>query len=157
VPRELDELFEKLDRPDADLQALGDEASRISNAMRRRAGHVPKRGNRRAVGARIRADAFFPVSLDEYIRGGGIFKLERIAVAHVRDEALRSTRERWLPIIERWAADEELELGLRAFLMIEVRRLRRCLGLRSATTGIEEKRAQTRERVRRHRARQSKS
>jgi hypothetical protein len=59
-----------------------------------------------------------------------------------------------LPILERWAADEELEIGLRAFLMIDVRRLRRALGIRHTDVSPEEKRAQTRERVRRYRQRQ---
>jgi hypothetical protein len=62
-PRELDELIEKLNQPDADLMALGTEASRISNAMRRwRSDPPPKRGNRRAVAHQLRSAEFFPTT-----------------------------------------------------------------------------------------------
>jgi hypothetical protein len=51
MPRELDDLCKQLAQPNADLQTLGTEASRISYAMRRRVDSTPpRRSNRRSKG-----------------------------------------------------------------------------------------------------------
>jgi hypothetical protein len=71
-----------------------------------------------------------------------MLRLEEAAGAGDRDRAIRAERELWLPRLERWLADADGPE--RAFLGIEVRRLRRCLGI---ATDPETVRAQTRERA----------
>jgi hypothetical protein len=80
--------------------------------------------------------------------------------AKAAEEAIRFERELWLPRLERWLNQlREDDLGLEEnwhgfvcdYLEKEIKRLRRCLGLRKPPLKDEERRAQVRERVRKHR------
>jgi hypothetical protein len=79
------------------------------------------------------------------ITSGGVYRLEEQA----KDEVVREIRRAWLPQLEALLAAENLDLLERAWLMAEIRRLRRSLGI---TQTPEERRARTRERVRALRA-----
>jgi hypothetical protein len=74
------------------------------------------------------------------ITSGGVYRLEEQA----KDEVVREIRRAWLPQLEALLAAENLDLLERAWLMAEIRRLRRSLGI---TQTPEERRARTRERV----------
>jgi hypothetical protein len=68
----------------------------------------------------------------------------------VEARALIELRREWLAAVEAWAADEDTEVFTTRRLADEVKRLRRQLGV---VRTVEERRAATRERVRRHRER----
>jgi hypothetical protein len=113
----------------------------------------------------------------DFMRAGGMFTIERDAVKEATRAALDLSRRTYLSILERWHADgrllpkgatfvagplqrrginepqEELAATLtRADLEREIKRLRRVLGIKRTPPTIEERRAATRERVRKHRA-----
>ena len=88
-----------------------------------------------------------PAAPLEFLAHGGMIRLELVAGAHARDVAIRAERERWLPRLERWHA-ESTDL-VRVLLGRELKRLRRVLGVPDP----ERKRALTRARVARWRAR----
>jgi hypothetical protein len=90
---------------------------------------------------------FSPAPLRDLITGGGLHRLEE----QTKDEVVREFRKAWLPCLEALLAEEDLDLMERAWLMGEIRRLRRALGI---TQSPEERRARTRERVRALRMRQ---
>ena len=63
-------------------------------------------------------------------QGGGMRKIEYAAGAKAAEEAIKFEREWWLPKLEGWLeiyGDDEF---LRGFLEHEIKRLRRCLGIR---------------------------
>jgi hypothetical protein len=84
------------------------------------------------------------------ISAAGMRTVEAKAAHAAAEKAIRDTRSRWLPKLRRWAA--RAEGPRRAFLELEIRRLER--GLKIPPTD-ERRRAQTRERVRRHRKRKA--
>jgi hypothetical protein len=87
----------------------------------------------------------------DYIKQGGIQRREHVAAAEAADQAIEHEREFWLPILEGWLAGE-IDPCARQYVEQDVKRIRRALGI---ATPDEVKRAQTRERVRLHRARKA--
>lgn len=81
------------------------------------------------------------VSATAFLRHGGMHGVEARALLELRRE--------WLGTIEAWVADEGDDWTRRR-LADEVKRLRRQLGI---VRTVEERRAATRDRVRRHRER----
>jgi hypothetical protein len=79
-----------------------------------------------------------------FLRQGGMRAVEK----KVARTAVADARELWLPTLQRWHV--KAKGTVRAMLAEEIRRLRRTLG-----PTPEERRAQTRERVRRFRRRQA--
>jgi hypothetical protein len=82
-------------------------------------------------------------------------RLEARAAFHAAKEAVQQEREFWLGRLQDWlrTVDRDYVRGadyVRLTLEVEIKRLRRSLGIKQSD---EERRAQTRERVRRHRAR----
>jgi hypothetical protein len=85
-------------------------------------------------------------------------RIEYAAAAKASEEAIRFEREYWLPVLERWREELKPEQftdtwGYKFYqcrLDEEIKRLKRCLDIRQTP---EEKRAKTRERVRKHRER----
>jgi hypothetical protein len=135
------------------LDAAGREIGREIQARitaNRAAKQPPKRGNRRSGGYWRKSDDWYPTSPQAFLRGGGMRRLEYIAGARARDNAIHAEREHWLPRLERWHADAE-GTRLHGFFGQEIRRLRRCLGVRPEPEHVRE---QIRERVRRFRERQ---
>jgi hypothetical protein len=100
-------------------------------------------------------ETLLPRDLDELIHCGGVAYIERVAATKASADATRSEREFWLPILEHClaeekAADKDEWPNFRLlYLESEIKRLRKGLGIK---TTDEERRAQTRDRVRRHRA-----
>jgi hypothetical protein len=93
-----------------------------------------------------------PMDLDQLITAGGVPALERQAAT----QAIEETRRFWLPVLETLAAGPDHNALVRMYLAGEVRRLRRALKLPPpppSETDREWQRRQTRDRVRRHRAR----
>jgi hypothetical protein len=82
--------------------------------------------------------------------------IEREVARLAADEAVREARESWLPILEQWLPTVEIndgdDLMFVCIMRSDIPRLRRALGLGPAPQQIEARRAMTRERVRRHRA-----
>jgi hypothetical protein len=95
-------------------------------------------------------------SFHEFMRTGGMLAREREAAAR----AIAEERRSWLGILEGYAAlPLDLTMTTRIILEGEIRRLRKLLRLPpppavSDADTIAKRRAQTRERVRRHRLRQ---
>src|SRR5712671_6118521 len=98
-------------------------------------------------------ETLLPRDLDELIHCGGVAYIERVAATKASADATRSEREFWLPILEHClaeekAADKDEWPNFRLlYLESEIKRLRKGLGIK---TTDEERRAQTRDRVRRH-------
>jgi hypothetical protein len=93
-----------------------------------------------------------PKSLHELILAGGVTALEHAAAT----QAIEETRRSWLPIIEAEATRPDLSLYATIYLAGEIRRLRRMLKLPPPPPSAADqqlRREQTRDRVRRHRAR----
>ena len=91
-----------------------------------------------------------PRDLDDFLSLGslGMRHIEENVGRIAAKRAIRYEQERWLPRLQVWAKHAE---GFEAVcLRREIKRLRRILGRKQSKT---ERRAQTRERVRRHRAR----
>ena len=88
------------------------------------------------------------MTVSELFEAGGVYRLEQEAAA----QAIRETREFWLGVLEDWLAKDDSDPldRDRFFVGLEIRRLRRVLGLRPSD---DERRTQNRERVRRHRER----
>jgi hypothetical protein len=102
------------------------------------------------------AERYGPLDPIDFVCNGGMGSIEAKAVA----EALADVRRRWLPRLEewlaeamagKWATDETGDLLVLANLESAVTQLRIRLGIK--VVDIEKRRRQTRERVRRHRAR----
>lgn len=89
------------------------------------------------------------MSLDEMVRCGGVSGLEREAANRI----IAQERRFWLPVLEACLdrCDGKTDLYAIAYLTGEISRLRRLLGI---SPSLEQRRAQTRDRVRRWRARQ---
>jgi hypothetical protein len=92
-----------------------------------------------------------PMNLHQLIMAGGVIAQEH----HAATRAIEETRRFWLPILEDLAAQPDLGFASEMWLSSEIRRLRRALGLPPAVTEeqSQRRREQTRDRVRRHRAR----
>jgi hypothetical protein len=76
-------------------------------------------------------------------------RIEYVVGAKAAEEAIRLEREIWLPRLEAWL---QISDGIvSGFLEKEIKRLRRCLGIRKEPLSVEERHAQVRERVRKHR------
>lgn len=96
-----------------------------------------------------------PATFEQFIASGGMERLEARAAFHAAKEAVQQEREFWLGRLQDWlrTVDRDYVRGadyVRLTLEVEIKRLRRSLGIKQSD---EERRAQTRERVRRHRAR----
>ena len=89
-------------------------------------------------------------NVGELRRSGGVEHWEDVAAA----EAVRATRERWLPVLEellaRWLKRPDGDLREAADLHSEIRRLRRGLGIGPLPDEVRE---QIRLRAKQHRAR----
>jgi hypothetical protein len=83
---------------------------------------------------------------DTFSRRGGMRALEYATAAEAAERAIERARRRWLPKLQAWHARLE-DCPTRGFLAGEIRRLQRALHV-SPTD--EERRAQTRARVRRY-------
>lgn len=137
---------------DEELRELGRQVGREIQARiaANTASKKPKRGNRRTGPAtHSKRDKFNPTGPYEFIRGG-MTKIEYIAAARAADEAVRIEREHWLPILESWLEVYAEDRPVAAIIRAEVKRLRRCLGIKPSTASVRE---QTRQRVRRYRNR----
>ena len=95
-----------------------------------------------------------PMSLDELVRAGGVNGLAGEAAR----QAIDRERRFWLPVLEAWleqyvgrGIDGAADLYALAYLTGEIRRLRRLTGI---SLSLEQRRAKTRDRVRRWRERQ---
>jgi hypothetical protein len=95
---------------------------------------------------RERPDPLTP--LEYFGKNGRMSGLEYRAAARAADIARRCVREKWLPILTRWMR-EEIDEGVKAELRQDISKLRRVLGKKPL---LSEKRRQTRERVRKFRA-----
>jgi hypothetical protein len=76
---------------------------------------------------------------------------EYAAGAKAAEEEIRFQRERWLPQLESWLQDPRVHVIHRHFLEKDIKRLRRCVGIRNPPLTLEQRRAEVRERVRKHR------
>jgi hypothetical protein len=91
----------------------------------------------------------------EDLVNGHMARLERRAAA----KAIKATRERWLPILEQWRAQNDVvdlpswdeRFWTARTLDREIRRLHRLLGIEPT---LDQRRAKTRARVRRYRVRE---
>src|SRR5262249_12767860 len=135
-------------KPNDDREALLEAGRAVGKAIQARIAanreQAPKRGNRRS-GGHYRK---WPDTPREFIAGGGMRHIEAVRGARGRDEAILYEREFWLPQLECWHA--EAQGFQRGVLGGEIKRLRRCLNIKPSADIV---RAQTRERVRRLRAR----
>ena len=86
-----------------------------------------------------------------FLTQGGMRTIEYAIGAKAADEAIEFEREAWLPRLERWIRIYDDDDPIRHFLEKEIKRLQRCLGIRKPLLTLEERRAQVRERVRKHR------
>ena len=114
--------------------------------------------HRRAMGRRFEGDrkaADTNPSFEDFFLHGRMKSIEYAAGAKAAEEAIRAEREFWLPRLERWLEACGSEPYFRVTLEEEIRRLRRCLGIRQEPLTLDERRARTRERVRKHRARRA--
>jgi len=112
-----------------------------------------RQGNRRTgLGAKSRER---PIPLDalEFVTTGGMRRLEHHAAFHAAKRAVEDTRHEWLTTLMSWR-DREDDAFIRIQVDQEIERLRRALALLIPSTD-DERRAQTRERVRRHRAKRN--
>lgn len=90
-----------------------------------------------------------PRGLSDFLSRGGMQHIELNVGRIAAKRAIRFEQTIWLPTLQAWAKDKDLD-GLDAMLLRkQIKRLRRILGRKQSKT---ERRAQTRERVRRHRA-----
>jgi hypothetical protein len=89
-----------------------------------------------------------PFNVRDFILLGGMRDIEYIAAAKAADEAKRSEQEFYLPILERWLAENANDEFFSPYLRKEIKRLRRILRLRQPP---EERKAATRDRVRKFR------
>jgi hypothetical protein len=138
------------------LRKLGSEISRQVAALREARKPAPRPhggGWHKGVLAKPYKEPRDPYS---FIKSGGMNVAEAVAIAKAvaaaTKEARQRVREYWLPTLEMWIDVYEPEGHLRAFLKHEVARLRRCLGPKPSAATV---RKQTRERVRRLRARRA--
>ncbi len=147
------------------LLAAGDKkgaarvASTFAQLQRVQNTSCPPRETRLFTGAHSKHDDKHPADVRELIQAHGMRTIEWIVGQRAKDEAIRFTREDWLPRLERWLAEMEPEAETekgrvaqrywRGYLTREIKRLRRCLDI---TQSPDEVRAQTRERVRRLRS-----
>ena len=139
------------------MMAAGDAASRFVAGLKRKPKMIGREAHFAPLGGERHANAAPPLDILELKRLGGMESVEWCAGEQAKDAEIQFQREMWLPRLERWLAAVETEddpdrrFIMRSWLKEEIKRLRRCLGL---TQSPEEKRAQTRERVRRLRAKQ---
>jgi hypothetical protein len=89
-----------------------------------------------------------PSNVRDFILLGGMRDIEYIAAARAADEAKRFEQEFYLPILERWLAENADDEFFAPYLRKEIKRLRRILGLRQPPA---ERRTATRDRVRKFR------
>ena len=92
---------------------------------------------------------FEPASPEEFFLNGGMCRIEWTAGQRARDVAIQAERRIWIQRLEHWLLQAEPDAAYRPMLVAEIRRLRRCLGIKLSA---EEKRERTRERMRRWRA-----
>jgi hypothetical protein len=99
-----------------------------------------------------------PANAEAFLVGGCMRRLEYVAGARAADEAIREERKRWLPQLEAWLAeadpDDPFYSFLSAGLRSEIKRLRKALDIRPT---LDERREQTRKRVRNFRKRKKAS
>jgi hypothetical protein len=88
--------------------------------------------------------------LEEFVKVGGMRAIEYAIGAKAAQEAIQVEREWWLKRLEDWLRYYEHPYAV-ATIQGEIRRLRRCLGIKRGVSP-EERRAAIRERVRKHRA-----
>jgi hypothetical protein len=97
-----------------------------------------------------------PYGPNAYYDYCGMAGIEREVARLAADEAVREARESWLPILEQWfptiEINDEGDLMFVCIMRSDIRRLRSKLGVGPSPQQIETRRAMTRERVRRHRA-----
>jgi len=89
--------------------------------------------------------AGYPTDIKSFILLGRMDGIEYAAAAKAADDAKRSEREYWLPILEQWQENYPEAASL---LRPEIKRLRRILGIRQTP---DERRAATLKRVQKHR------
>jgi hypothetical protein len=92
-----------------------------------------------------------PPDVRAFVRQGGMRAIEYAIGVRAAEEAIKAERKSWLARLELWVQFYKDEDYFRAELQTEIKRLRRCLGISKEVTP-EERRAQVRERVRKHRA-----
>lgn len=113
---------------------------------------------RRGVGWIRKTENWRPANAEAFLVGGCMRRLEYVAGANAADDAVREERLYWLPRLESWLAEADpsdpfysfLSAGLRS----EIKRLRKALKIRPT---LDERREQSRERVRRFRKRKKES
>jgi hypothetical protein len=138
------------------------KAGKLKEAGRKVGEQIPARIARnrappRGCAARFtrKTERIFAYDAYEFFRVGGMWSVEHRAALVAAREAVKNAvqfeREYYLPRIEAWLAAERDEM-LRHFLTSELNRLRRALGLKQSD---EERRAKTRARVARHRAKKA--
>jgi hypothetical protein len=91
------------------------------------------------------------MSLPQLIKRGGPEGLVREAMREAAERAAKETREFWLDVLEWLNLPDDSSPHLRAIHADYIRQLRRRLGIKPSPATVRE---QTRERVRRFRARQ---
>jgi predicted RNA polymerase sigma factor len=110
---------------------------------------------RKGVGWIRKTETWRPANAEAFLVGGCMRRLEYVAGAKAADEAIREERRSWLPQLEKWLAeadpDDPYHSFLSAGLRSEIKRLRKALKIRPT---LDERREQSRERVRRFRKRQ---
>jgi hypothetical protein len=83
---------------------------------------------------------------------GRMENIEYVVGVRAADEAIQIEREFWLPTLERWLLACDSDSATASLLRMEIKRLRRCLGIKNPKPSDPERRQKTRERVQKHRA-----
>jgi hypothetical protein len=135
----------------------GDGRKHRDSTQLRSAGALAQKP-RRGVGWIRKTENWRPANAEAFLVGGCMRRLEYVAGAKAADDAVREERVYWLPRLESWLAEADpndpfysfLSAGLRS----EIKRLRKALKIRPT---LDERREQSRERVRRFRKRKKES
>jgi hypothetical protein len=96
-----------------------------------------------------------PADLGAFLKVGGMQRIEYAIGAKAAEEAIKFERKHWLPKLEYWLQVYPDDAFAVACLTGEIKRLKRCLGIRQEPLTLEERRARVRERVQKHRAKRS--